>query len=145
MDVEAIRAFILSLPHVKETMQWGDNVVFWVGDKAIGGKMFALLNLDYVKYSQVIGYAAGPERYAELLEIDGVSPAPYMARLHWVAVRAWNVFRPAQWKSELTAAHDLIYAKLPPRTKAVLALPKRERDALIAERKRLLKSAERSR
>lgn len=145
MDAEGIRAFLLSLPHVAETMQWGDNVVFWVGDKAIGGKMFALLNLDYVKHSQVIAYSAGPERYAELLEIEGVSPAPYMARLHWVAVRAWNVFSPGRWKSELTAAHDLIYAKLPPRTKAVLALPKREREALIAERKRLLKSEARSR
>ncbi len=140
MDVEAIRAFLLSLPHVAETMQWGDNLVFWVGDKAIGGKMFAVLNLDYVKNSQVIGYAAGPERYADLLEIDGVTPAPYMARMHWVAVRAWSVFRPSQWKSELTAAHNLIYTKLPVRTKAALALPPREREALIAERKHLLKS-----
>lgn len=145
MDVERIRAFLLSMPYVAETMQWGDNLVFWVGDKAIGGKMFAVLNLDYVKNSQVIGYAAGPERYAELLEIDGVTPAPYMARMHWVAVRAWNVFRPSEWKSELAAAHALIYAKLPVRTKAVLALPPREFEALIAERKRLLKSQGKSR
>jgi predicted DNA-binding protein (MmcQ/YjbR family) len=145
MDAEAIRAYLLSLPYVAETMQWGDNLVFWVGDKSIGGKMFALVNLDSVRYSQVIGYAAGPERYAELLEIDGVLPAPYMARMHWVAVRSWNVFPSARWKSELTAAHELIYAKLPPRTKAVLALPRREREALIAERRRLLKSRGRSR
>src|SRR5215831_12897699 len=123
MDIEGIRSFLLSLPYVAETMQWGDNLVFWVGDKAIGGKMFALLNLDYVKNSQVIGYPAGPERYGELLEIDGVTPAPYMARMHWVAVKSWNVFPPARWKTELTAAYDLIYAKLPVRTKAALALP----------------------
>ncbi len=145
MDVEGIRSFLLSLPYVAETMQWGDNLVFWVGDKAIGGKMFAVLNLDYVKNSQVIGYAAGPERYAELLEIDGVSPAPYMARMHWVAVQSWNVFQPVRWKNELSAAHGLIYAKLPVRTKAALALPPREREALIAERKRLLKSRGKSR
>ena len=36
------REFLLQLPHVVETMQWGANLVFWVGDKAIGGKMFAL-------------------------------------------------------------------------------------------------------
>ena len=46
MNVELLRAFLLSLPHVEETMQWGDNLVFWVGDKAIGGKMFALANLS---------------------------------------------------------------------------------------------------
>src|ERR1035441_9602852 len=46
MDAERLRAFLLTLPHVAETMQWGANLVFWVGDKAVGGKMFALLNLD---------------------------------------------------------------------------------------------------
>lgn len=38
MDVERIRGFLLELPHVVETMQWGANLVFWVGDKAIGEK-----------------------------------------------------------------------------------------------------------
>ena len=85
MDVERIRGFLLELPHVVETMQWGANLVFWVGDKAIGGKMFALANLDGDGRA-VISYAAGPERYSELLETEGVIPAPYMARIFWVAV-----------------------------------------------------------
>ena len=46
MDSESARAFLLRLPHVEETLQWGNNLVFWVGDKAIGGKMFAKL-LDF--------------------------------------------------------------------------------------------------
>ncbi len=46
MDIEPLRAWLLSLPHVAETMQWGDNLVFWVGDKAVGGRMFALANLS---------------------------------------------------------------------------------------------------
>jgi hypothetical protein len=37
MDVERLREYLLRLPHVVETMQWGANLVFWVGDKAIGG------------------------------------------------------------------------------------------------------------
>ena len=41
MDAERVREYLLQLPHVVETMQWGANLVFWVGDKAIGGKMFA--------------------------------------------------------------------------------------------------------
>src|ERR1035437_9571719 len=46
MDAERLRAYLLTLPHVVETMQWGANLVFWVGDKAIGGKMFAVIDLD---------------------------------------------------------------------------------------------------
>ena len=146
MDAERIRAFLLTLPHVAETMQWGANLVFWAGDKAIGGKMFAVVDLDSDdRHGAVISYAAGPERYAELLEIEGILPAPYLARAHWVAAERWDVFRPIEWQSELTAAHALIFAKLPGRTRAVLAMPTRERNKLIAERKRLLKSQSRTR
>jgi len=136
MDAERIRAFLLKLPHVVETMQWGDNLVFWVGDKAIGGKMFALVNLDAT--GGVISYAAGSLRYAELLEIGGLYPAPYMARIYWVAARDWSVFRPAEWEFELRAAHEITYNKLPPRTRKVLALPAAEQKRLIVERKALL-------
>jgi predicted DNA-binding protein (MmcQ/YjbR family) len=148
MDAERIRAYLLTLPHAVETMQWGANLVFWVGDKAIGGKMFALVNLDSDggqreskdrnKTSPLISYAAGPERYSELLEIEGVIPAPYMARIYWVAVERWNVFRTPEWEQELTAAHTLTFNKLPPRTRAVLAMPPARQKRLIADRKKLL-------
>jgi len=74
MDAERLRAYLLTLPHVVETMQWGANLLFWVGDKAIGGKMFALINLDEPANPAdrtrhpLLSYAAGPARYAELLE-----------------------------------------------------------------------------
>jgi predicted DNA-binding protein (MmcQ/YjbR family) len=137
MDAERIRGFLLRLPHVVETMQWGANLLFWVGDKAIGGKMFCVVNLDEDGRA-VISYAAGQERYSELLEIEGVIPAPYMARIFWVAVERWDVFRTTEWERELETAHDIIFAKLPPRTRAVLAMPVKEQKKLIRERKALL-------
>jgi predicted DNA-binding protein (MmcQ/YjbR family) len=137
MDAERIRAYILTLPHAVETMQWGANLVFWVGDKTIGGKMFALVNLDG-EGKGVISYAAGPQHYSELLEIEGIIPAPYMARIYWVAVERWNVFRTTEWEQELSAAHTLTFNKLPPRTRAVLAMPPTRQKRLIADRKKLL-------
>jgi predicted DNA-binding protein (MmcQ/YjbR family) len=137
MDVERIRAYLLTLPHAVETMQWGANLVFWVGDKAIGGKMFALINLDG-DGKAVISYSAGPERYAELLETDGIIPAPYMARIHWVAVERWNVFRTPQWEQELQAAHALTFAKLPPKVRTTLAMPAAQQKRLIADRRKFL-------
>jgi predicted DNA-binding protein (MmcQ/YjbR family) len=137
MDVESIRAYLLTLPHAVETMQWGANLVFWVGDKAIGGKMFALANLDGDGRA-VISYAAGAERYSELLEIEGIIPAPYMARIFWVAVERWDVFRTTEWERELRAAHSITFNKLPPRTRAVLAMPATQQRRLIADRKKLL-------
>lgn len=137
IDAERIRAYLLTLPHAVETMQWGANLVFWVGDKTIGGKMFALVNLDS-DGKAVISYAAGPERYSELLETDGIIPAPYMARIFWVAVECWDVFRTPEWERELSAAHAITFNKLPPRTRAVLAMPAAQQRRLIADRKKLL-------
>jgi predicted DNA-binding protein (MmcQ/YjbR family) len=137
MDAETARAFLLKLPHVAETHQWGDNLVFWVGDKAIGGKMFCLVNLDGGAHG-VISYSAGPERYAELLEREGLVPAPYMARIHWVAAERWSAWRNAEWEHELRAAHAITLAKLPQRVRDLLAMPAAAREKLIRERRKLL-------
>jgi predicted DNA-binding protein (MmcQ/YjbR family) len=145
MTVERLRAYLLTLPHVAETMQWGANLVFWTGDKAIGGKMFALINLEddgpqrrRVTHHALMMYAAGAARYPELLELDGLIPAPYMAKNHWVAAERWDVFTPTEWHRELRAAYDITFAKLPKKVLAVLALPVTQQRKLIAERRRQL-------
>jgi len=138
MDVERLRRYLLTLPHVVETQQFG-GLVFWVGDKAIGGKMFAWMRLEQNNSrTRVISFLAGQEHYSELLEIDGIFPAPYVARIFWVAVERWDVFRTSEWERELSAAHTLTFTKLPPRTRAVLATPPAQQKRLIADRKKLL-------
>lgn len=144
MDAESLRAFLLSLPDVAETMQWGDNLVYWVADKAVGGKMFALVSLE-ADHKAVLSFAAGPERFAELVEIEGVFPAPYLARAHWVAIEDWDTLSVSELKNLLRQARDLIHAKLPARTKALLGLPPGERKKIIAARKKLLAAQKKSR
>ena len=123
MDAERVRALLLKLPHVAETVQWGGKLVFWVGDKAIGGKMFAVVDLDGFGRA-VISWTAGAERFAELLEIDGLFPAPYMARIYWVAAERWSVFRAPEWEQQLRAAYELTLAKLPAKTRVALEIQK---------------------
>lgn len=142
MDAESLRAFLLSLPDVVETMQWGDNLVFWVGDKAIGGKMFALASLT-PDHGGVLSFAAGPERFAELVEREGLFPAPYLARAHWVAMERWNTLAASELKELLRGARALVYEKLPKQTKAVLAMSPREKKKLIAARRKKLAGKER--
>jgi hypothetical protein len=61
-----------------------------------------------------------------------------------VTVERWDVLRPREIEDELRRAHALIYEKLPKRTKAVLALPEKERAKLIRERKKTLAAKERT-
>ena len=137
MNIESARRFLLSLPHVVETRQWGDNLLFWVGDKAIGGKMCAVVDLggEGAAMGGHISYPAPRERFAELLEIEGITPAKYLAHHSWVSIHRWDVFRTAEWQDELRAAHALTLAKLPPKAHKILALPKKEQKRMIAEKK----------
>jgi predicted DNA-binding protein (MmcQ/YjbR family) len=93
---------------------------------------------DWSEKARVISYLAGAERYPELLEVEGIFPAPYVARIFWVAVSGWDVFRKAEWERELSAALALTLAKMTPKTRAVLALPVAQQKRLIVERRKLL-------
>lgn len=134
MDNERVRDFCLDLPHVSETVNWGHHLVYRVGDRAIGGKMFAMTDLDGTGIG-VLWFHCGVERFHELLEIDGVVVSPYLARAHWVTLEHWNALPPRQIKDELRCAHALVYEKLPQRTKALLGAGTADRKTVNPEQK----------
>jgi predicted DNA-binding protein (MmcQ/YjbR family) len=136
MDNERIRAFLMALPLVAETVNWGHHLVYWAGDRDFGGKMFAMTDLDG-SGAGVLWFHCGAERFHELLEVEGIIPAPYLAKAHWVTLQRWDALRPREIEEELRRAHELIFAKLPARTKALLALPEKERAKLSRGRKKL--------
>lgn len=122
MNQQSTRAFLLALPHVVETLQWGDNLVFWIGDKTLGGKMFALLNLTPDQHA-LLSFPTDPERFAELAELDGLRPAPYFARIGWIALDRWSALPTPGLQDLLRHAHTLTLAKLPRKTRLALGLP----------------------
>lgn len=135
MDNESVRKFCLGLPYVRETVNWGHHLVYWVGEREIGGKMFAMTDLDGTG-TGVLWFHCGPQRFHELLETEGIIASPYLARAYWVTLESWNALRPRDIEGELRRAHALIYDKLPKRTKDLLAVPKRERAKALEARKR---------
>jgi predicted DNA-binding protein (MmcQ/YjbR family) len=139
MDNERIREICMAMPHVCETVNWGHHLVYWAGDRDIGGKMFAMTDLDG-SGTGVLWFHCGPERFHELLEVEGIMASPYLAKVHWVTVLRWDVLRPREIAEELKRAYGLICARLPARTKKILALPEKERVKVIRERKKLLKA-----
>jgi predicted DNA-binding protein (MmcQ/YjbR family) len=133
MDNERIRDLCMAMPHVRETVNWGHHLVYWAGDREIGGKMFAMIDLDGAG-TGVLWFHCGAERFHELLEVEGIIPAPYLAKAYWVTLERWDALRSREIEDELKRAHALIYEKLPARTKALLALPEKERIMAIEDR-----------
>jgi len=141
MDNERIRALCMAMPHVCETLNWGHHLVYWVGDRDIGGKMFAMTDLDGTGVG-VLNFHCGAERFHELLEREGIRPTPYAAKNFWVTLERWDALRPGEIEDELKRAYALVFEKLPSRTRTVLAMPdnergKAERATAIRARKKL--------
>ncbi len=135
MDNERIREICLALPHAAETLNWGHHLVYWAGARELGGKMFAMTDLDGTG-TGVLWFHAGPEHYHELLEIEGMRPAPHLARVYWVTLERWDALRPREIAEELRRAHALIFARLPKRTRTLLELPEKERATALRERRK---------
>ena len=113
--VDWVRAFCLSLPHATEDVQWGHNLLF-----RIAGKMFCIANLEPGMSPTKIAFKCTPEKFAELMEIEGIIPAPYMARNHWVAMIEIDALRQPEVKDLIQKSYELILEKLPKKTQAGL-------------------------
>jgi predicted DNA-binding protein (MmcQ/YjbR family) len=115
MDHESMRTFCLSLPHATEGIQWENDLLF-----RIGNKMFTVLALD-PSHGVCLSFKCTPEKFAELTERDGIIPAPYLARYHWVALEHLDALRDAELKDLIRDSYELVLAKLPKKIKAQLA------------------------
>lgn len=82
MNVDSVRGYCLSFPQARENLQWGDDLCF-----KVAGKIFAVLSLGAVPQS--VCFKCTPEKFVELVEQDGIRPAPYVGRYKWVLVRDW--------------------------------------------------------
>ena len=116
MTLERVRARCRSFPGVTEDIKWDGDLVF-----SVGGKMFTVVMLDP---PHRLSFKCDPEQFAELVERDGIIPAPYLARAKWVSIE-----QPAEapdWREVtewLGHAYDLVRAGLP--RKVRLELPSR--------------------
>src|SRR5437660_2001667 len=115
--IDWVRAFCLSLPHATEDIQWEHDLLF-----RIAGKMFCVANMEPALVPTKIAFKCAPERFVELVEIEGIIPAPYMARNHWVAMIEMDALRQPEIKELIQASYQMILEKLPKKTQADLKM-----------------------
>ncbi len=117
MDIESVRSFCLSLPHTDEKVQWGNDLLFRIGEK-----MFAVAALE-PSHGVALSFKCTPEKFAELVEQDGIIPAPYMARHHWVGLERFDALPDRELKPLLASSYQMTLEKLPKKLQAALAAP----------------------
>ena len=124
MNLDSIRNYCLSLPHATEDIQWGNDLLF-----RISGKIFAAMSLDP---PHSLSFKCTPEKFDELIEFEGIIPAPYMARNKWVMLERLDALNDVEIKRLIQNSYEMIFSKLTKKAQAELAEPRKS----VAARKR---------
>lgn len=111
-----IERFCLSLPGTSLHRPWGDSRVF-----KVGGKMFAMIAMEG-KRPGGVWFKAGEASFRILTEIEGISPCPYLARAHWVALDSPKILKSRELRAYLARAHALVAGTLPKKKRAALGI-----------------------
>src|SRR5512146_2840051 len=126
MNIESIREYCLTLPFATEDMQW-DALLF-----RVGGKIFVFLPLEPDSTMGRVAFKVTAGKCAELLEIEGINRAPYLGRYDWVSLERFDVLRDSELRDLISQSHQLVYAKLPKKTRDSLAEKKAQRARRVA-------------
>lgn len=116
MRLPALRQFALSQPHTTVVKQWGECLVF-----KVVGKMFLIIALDAEVIDGVV-FKCTPEEFDDLVDIDGITQAPYCAKRHWVRVGDLAALPAAELERRIRRSYDLVVAKLTKKLCAELGL-----------------------
>jgi predicted DNA-binding protein (MmcQ/YjbR family) len=104
MNVDSVRAYCLSFPRAKESLQWGETVCF-----KVAGKIFATLSLAAVPPS--LCFKCTPEIFEQLCEQEGIRPAPYVGRYKWILLERLDVLHDEEIEDLIRQSHDMVAPK----------------------------------
>ena len=107
MNVDTIRKLCLSLPDATENLQWEDELCF-----KVRGKIFAMVGLSSVP--QRLVFKSDPEAFQELLEHEGVVPAPYVGRYKWLMLENLDVLSKPEIDRCIKKSYAMVAAKAKP-------------------------------
>lgn len=113
MNIEQLRKFCLALPGATEDVKWGNDLCF-----SVGAKMFCVTSAD--ASDSGISLKCTPEKFAELIEREGIDPAAYVARYKWVNIADIDAVTPAELKALIEKSYQLVFDKLPPKIKKTI-------------------------
>jgi predicted DNA-binding protein (MmcQ/YjbR family) len=114
MDIEWVRQHCLSHPSTTEQIQWGSDLLF-----KVGGKMFAGVPLEPARVWLTV--KADPEEFPELIERQGIIPAPYLARAKWIAIENERALPRSEVLRLVSKSYEMVFANLSKKLQEELA------------------------
>lgn len=94
-------------------IQWGDDRVY-----KVGGKMFGCSGTHT---DSLYSFKVDNERFLELTDLDGIRPAPYLARAKWIQIDPAICEMPdAELRTLIRRSYELVFSKLSKKAQTAL-------------------------
>ena len=113
---QGFEGFVAGLPAAELVRQWRDASV-----GKVGGRIFAILN-GADGDTAGLSFKCSDVAFRLLPEVEGIEPAPYLARAKWVRATRRSALLPDELAAYLVEAHRLVASRLPRRLQAELGL-----------------------
>lgn len=115
MDAPQLEAFCGTWPGVASSIKWEDDLVF-----TVAGKMFTVTGLRGPHRGR-LSFKVDSDRFLELTDQPGMTPAPYMARAFWISIVEQERFERSEIEAFVRRSYELVRAGLSKKLQAKLA------------------------
>lgn len=116
MNIESVRDYCLSLPHVTEDFPFDETTLVF----RIGGKIFAMIDLEKTEWFVL---KCEPEYALELREYhQEISPAWHMNKKHWIGLELKSDVPDDEIRRLVHQAYSLVAARLTKSAKRAIGL-----------------------
>lgn len=103
MNPDKLRNLCLSFPDAVEEIKFGSDVYY-----SVAGEVFCTTSADV---DSGVSFQVNAEEFREMSRREGIIPAPYLARKHWVYVLAFSWLSKKEWERYIQQSYQLALEK----------------------------------
>lgn len=104
MNPSELQAYCAGFKGASQDLKWGADICF-----SVAGKLFCVIDTSH---DDAVAFKTTPEEFIMLTEREGIVPAPYTARYHWVLVKNRSELKKSEWKEYIKKSYALVFEKL---------------------------------
>lgn len=108
MNIELLRSECVALPYTREDIKWENDLCFTIAEK--------IYCVGSLVEPFCVSLKVTEDQFHIFTNMDGIKPAPYLARYFWVCIVDVSVFNKNEWRQYITQSYQLIKEKLSKKT-----------------------------
>jgi predicted DNA-binding protein (MmcQ/YjbR family) len=104
MTHASLEQLCMKLAGTTQDIKWGNDLCYLVGKK-----MYCVTGLEPPLF---VSFKVLPSEFTEITDREGIIPAPYAARNHWVLVQKSSALSEKEWRHYVHQSYDLVLGSL---------------------------------